>query len=154
VIAAVLGYLHLTRPEPPPEPAPPYPSPVVDITYDGKTSPPPGAPRGAFTFAVTLSVSSGPPVSVQSITQPSSALSLTAVPRPPFRTQAGHSRRLVLTIHVRECGKAPRKARLPFISVTLRNTRAIAEHSFILGEHYAEDLSSAMEATCIKGKTS
>ncbi len=37
---------------------------------------------------------------------------------------------------------------LPFLHVTLRNTRAIQAHSFILGTHYAQDLSHALEVAC------
>jgi hypothetical protein len=51
-------------------------------------------------------------------------------------------------MRVTDCGKAPENPGLPFLDVTLRNTRAIEAHSFILGEHYARDLSDALQVAC------
>ncbi|MFF4363415.1 Tat pathway signal sequence domain protein [Streptomyces sp. NPDC001604] len=152
VMAAVLlatgGYLYLTRPRKPPAPAPPYPSQVVDITYiDPVTAPKPAQPD-SFSFAVDLSVLSGPPVTVRDIDQSYAGLSLTTQPHTPFRTQAGRSRRIVITMHVTQCRKAPESAGLPFLDVTLRNTRAIEVHSFILGQRYAQHLTTALQAIC------
>ncbi|MHA5053496.1 Tat pathway signal sequence domain protein [Streptomyces sp. SD15] len=149
--AAVLvvgGYLYATRPRQPPAPAPPYPSQVTDVAYAGKEDPPRNGPRGAFTFAVELTVRSGPPVTVLRIEQPSSSYSLTSDPRPPFRTNAGFPHKITITVHVNECAKVPRNAGFPFLDVTLRNTRAIQVHSFILGELYAQDLSEALQVAC------
>ncbi|MFD5629458.1 Tat pathway signal sequence domain protein [Streptomyces sp. NPDC127072] len=142
------GYLYVTRPRQPPPPAPPFPSQVTDVAYAGRAEPPRNGPLGAFTFAVELTVSSGPAVTVTRIGRPSAGLSLTSVPRPPFRTRTGSPRRITLTVHVGECAKVPRNAGLPFLDVTLRNTSAIQVHSFILGELYAQDLSEALQVAC------
>lgn len=142
------GYLYLTRPHPPPPPPPPYPSQVVDITYLAPvTAPRPGSPD-SFSFTVELSVASGPPVTVRDITQPYVGLTLASRPRAPFRTRAGDHRKVVITMHVTQCRKAPESAGLPFLDVTLRNTRAIEVHSFILGQRYAQHLSNALQAIC------
>lgn len=148
VVLAGGGYLYATRPEPPAPPAPPYPSQVVAVTYLGPASPSGGAPSGSFGFEMELTVESGPPVTVERMTQPYADLSLTSDPRPPFRTEGGHPRKIVITMSVTECGKVPENAGLPFLDVTLRNVRAIQVHSFILGERYARDLSDALQAAC------
>lgn len=147
-VLAAAGYLYLTRPHRPPPPPPPYPSQVVDITYlDPVNVTNPDKP-GSFSFTVDLSVTSGPPVTVRDIAQPYAGLTLTSQPRTPFRTRAGDSRRIVITMHVTQCSNAPESAGLPFLDVTLRNTRAKEVHSFILGQRYAQHLSSALRDIC------
>ncbi|MGW0820506.1 Tat pathway signal sequence domain protein [Streptomyces sp. NPDC002845] len=152
VSAAVLlaggGHLCTTRPEePPPAPAM-YPSQVVDIDYLGKKRPPEGSPSGSFSFAVEVTAQSGLTVIVVSISQPYAGISLTSAPRPPFRTRVGFPHKIVITTQVTDCAHAPRNAGLPFLNVTLRNMRAIQDHSFILGERYAHDLSEALRTSC------
>ncbi|MEU5378331.1 Tat pathway signal sequence domain protein [Streptomyces sp. NPDC003631] len=150
-IAALLaggGYLYATRPRQPPPPPPPYPSQVVEVAYLSSAATPPGAPPRSFSFGVVLRVESGPPVTVSRIAQPYAGLSVTSVPRPPFRTKAGSARKVVITMHVTECGKVPEEAGLPFLDVTLRNTRAMQVQSFILGPRYAQALSSAVRVAC------
>ncbi|MFR0351952.1 Tat pathway signal sequence domain protein [Streptomyces sediminimaris] len=147
-LLAAGGYLYLTRPHKPPPPPPPYPSQVVDITYLSPVAVPGPDRTGGFSFAVELSVASGPPVTVRDITQPYVGLTLTSRPRTPFRTRAGDHREVVITMHVTQCRKAPESAGLPFLDVTLRNTRAIEVHSFILGQRYAQHLSDALRAIC------
>ncbi|WP_367323913.1 Tat pathway signal sequence domain protein [Streptomyces sp. HUAS ZL42] len=142
------GSLYATRPHQPPPPTPPFPSQVVDLTYVDARTAPRGAAPGSFSFEVLLGVDSGPPVTVTRITQPYAGLSLVSDPVPPFRTRAGSVRRVVITMRVTDCGKAPENAGLPFLDVTLRNTRAIQEHSFIPGPRYAQDLSRALQVAC------
>ncbi|SOD78411.1 hypothetical protein SAMN06272781_6072 [Streptomyces sp. 1222.2] len=145
------GYLYATRPEPapPPEPtAPPYPSQAVGVSYLGRVTPPAGSPRTSFGFEVELRVLSGPPVTVERMTQPYAGLSLRTDPRPPVRIGTDRPRRIVVTMRVTECRKAPENPGLPFLDVTLRNTRAIEAHSFMLGERYARDLSDALQVAC------
>lgn len=144
------GYLFATGPhegEPATAP-PPFPSQVVDVTYLGGHAVPPGTRPRTFAFEVLLGVESGPPVTVTRLSQPYAGLSVTSAPRAPFRTVAGSARKIVITVHVTECGKAPENAGLPFLDVTLRNARAIQVHSFILGRRYAQDLSDALQVAC------
>jgi hypothetical protein len=155
--AAVLaggGYLFATRPHEPPPDLPPYPSQVVDVAYLGEESPPANAPSGSFSFAVKITANGGPTITIVRISQPYAALTLTSVPRPPFRTRTGFGHKIVVTMHVTECANVPSNARLPFLDVTLRNTRAIEDHSFILGERYAHDLSEALQVACSNDSTS
>ncbi|MFE6550819.1 Tat pathway signal sequence domain protein [Streptomyces sp. NPDC057746] len=150
-IAALLaggGYLYAARPRQPPPPPPPYPSQVVEVTYLNSVAAPSGAPPRSFSFGVVLRVESGPPVTVSRIAQPYAGLSVTSLPRPPFRTRAGSPRKVVITMHVTECGKVPEDAGLPFLDVTLRNTRAMQVQSFVLGPRYAHALSSAVRVAC------
>ncbi|GAA1420900.1 hypothetical protein GCM10009601_20210 [Streptomyces thermospinosisporus] len=149
--AAVLagaGYLYATRPERPAPAPPPYPSQVTALTYLNPQVRTPGTEKRSFRFDALLSVESGPPVTVIRISQPYAGLSVISSPRTPFRTKAGSPHKITITLRVTECGKAPRGAGLPFLDVTLRNTRAIQTHSFILGSRYAQDLSGALQVAC------
>ncbi|MGW1156673.1 Tat pathway signal sequence domain protein [Streptomyces sp. NPDC002519] len=154
-VAALLaggGYLYAARPQkPPPPPLPPYPSQVVDVVYLTAGPVPRNAPPRSFGLSVLLSVRSGPPVTVIRVGQPYAGLSVITSPRPPFHTKAGSARKIAITLHVTECGKVPENAGLPFLDVTLRNTRAIEDHSYILGSRYAHDLSAALHAVCDNG---
>ncbi|MEV1069374.1 Tat pathway signal sequence domain protein [Streptomyces sp. NPDC050263] len=149
------GYLYATRPHDaerhdaePPAPAPPFPSQTVDVTYLGEIAVPPGTRPRTFAFEVLLAVDSGPPVTLTRLTQPYTGLTLTSAPPAPFSTEKGAARKIVVTMHVTECGKVPRNVGLPFLDVTLRNARAIQDHSFILGPRYAHDLSEALQVAC------
>ncbi|MFI2639589.1 hypothetical protein [Streptomyces sp. NPDC018610] len=150
-LAALLaggGLLYATRTRRPPPPAPPFPSQVVDVSYLGPAATPPDAPPRSFSFALLVSVESGPPVTVTALDQPYAGLSLASTPRPPFGTEAGSAREIVITMHVTECGKVPENAGLPFVDVTLRNIRAMEAQSFILGSRYAHALSEALRVAC------
>ncbi|MFF3738410.1 Tat pathway signal sequence domain protein [Streptomyces sp. NPDC002566] len=145
------GLLYATRPEgpqPPPTPPPPSPSQVVDIRYVGLRSGQPTARSHSFAFEVLLSVASGPPVTTTRLSQPYAGITLTSAPRTPFRTGPGSARKIVITMRVTECGKVPKDAGLPFLDVTLRNTRAMEDHSYILGPRYARDLSHVLQVAC------
>jgi len=153
IVAAVgllagAGYLYATRPEQAPPDPPPYPSQVVGITYLGPEPAPDSTPPTSFNIGVELTVESGPPVTVLRITQPYAGLSLAAVPSLPLRTRTGFHHKINITMQVTDCAQVPRNAGLPFLDVTLRNTRAIQVHSFILGERYAHDLSEAVQVAC------
>jgi hypothetical protein len=118
------------------------------MTYLDGLPTPAGAPPRSFSFAVLLSVSAGPPVTVLRLAQPYAGLSLTAEPSIPFRTTPDSARKITITMHVTECEKAPKNAGLPFLDVTLRNMRAIQDQSFTLGPRYAQDLSHALRVAC------
>ncbi|WNZ12396.1 Tat pathway signal sequence domain protein [Streptomyces sp. 11x1] len=153
------GYLYATRPTAAPTPRPtpretPYPSQAVVVAYLGPVARSEGTPGGRFGFEVELSVRYGPAITVDRMTQPYAGLSLRTDPRTPFRIGTKEARRIVVTMRVLECGKAPENAGLPFLDVTLRNTRAIEAHSFILGERYARDLSDALRVACGNDSTS
>ncbi|WNM34452.1 Tat pathway signal sequence domain protein [Streptomyces sp. Li-HN-5-11] len=145
------GYLYATRPHEPHQPTPPglpVPSQVVDVTYLDPAPTPHGAAPRSFSLTVLVSVQPGPAVTVTRISQPYSGLSLTSAPAAPFRVPGGSARKTVITMRVTECRKVPENAGLPFLDVTLRNTRAMEVHSFILGARYAQALSEALHGTC------
>ncbi|MFG2312210.1 Tat pathway signal sequence domain protein [Streptomyces sp. NPDC048566] len=149
--AAVLaggGYLWASRPPEPPPPELPYPAQVVALDFVDEPVAPPGTGPRSFAFAVRMSVASGPPVTVTRITQPYAGLTLASVPPAPFRTKAGTSRKITITMRVTDCGRVPKDAGLPFLEVTLRNARAIQAQSFILGSAYARHLSAALKVAC------
>lgn len=144
------GLLWATRPQDRPQaaPRPPFPSQVVDVDYLGPLPVAPGTRPRTFALEVLLSVESGPPVTTTRLAQPYAGILLTSAPRAPFRTRAGSARKIVITMHVADCGNVPTDAGLPFLDVTLRNARAMQEHSFILGSRYAQDLSQALQVAC------
>ncbi|MFI1756189.1 Tat pathway signal sequence domain protein [Streptomyces sp. NPDC020571] len=150
VVLAGGGYLYASRSQPrPASPAPPpYPSQAVDLVYLAPVAGSPGATAGGYRFTVLLSVRSGPPVTVTRLTQPYDGLSVTSSPAAPFLTKSHSTRKIIVTLRVTECEKAPRNPGLPFLDVTLRNARAIEAHSFILGARYAQDLSQALVVAC------
>lgn len=153
-VALAGGLLYVTRPQPEPPAPPPYPSQAVEFTYLGPEPRPAGLPAGSFSFGIAVTTRDGPPITVTRISQPSAGLTLSARPRPPFRSPADGARTVVITLRVTDCGKVPRNAGLPFLDVTLRNRRAIEDHSFILGGRYAHDLSEAIEVACSNDLTS
>ncbi|MFI1012245.1 Tat pathway signal sequence domain protein [Streptomyces sp. NPDC020965] len=154
-LAVGVTYLHATRPAMPPPTPTPWPAQTVDLSYGGPTLPG-GATgdeesdgeAGTFDFTVRVTTASGPPVTVERLTQTSEALSVDTVPAPPFTVSTEKPRTVLVMIHVSDCEKAARNAGLPFLDVTLRNTRAIQEHSYILGDEYARDLARAIGAAC------
>jgi hypothetical protein len=148
VLLAGGGYLYAARPRQQPPPPAPYPAQVVEVKYASGRPTPAGAPPRSFSFAVLLSVESGPPVTVTRVTQPYAGLSLVTDPPTPFRTKAGSDRKITITMHVTRCANLPMDAGLPFLDVTLRNARAIQIHSYILGTRYARHLSRALKGAC------
>ncbi|MEV7318597.1 Tat pathway signal sequence domain protein [Streptomyces sp. NPDC093970] len=155
VTAAVLaggGYLYATRPHDPPPPQVPYPAQTVAFAFAGDRPTPAGAPPRSFSFGLRMSVLDGAPVTVDRISQPYAGLSLTETPHAPFRTKSGTPREVTVTMHVTDCATVPKDAGLPFLNVTLRNTRAIQVQSFILGTRYAQHLSRALKVACSNGR--
>ncbi|MFE7761648.1 Tat pathway signal sequence domain protein [Streptomyces sp. NPDC057438] len=156
-VALAGGYLYATRPEPAPRPgatAPPYPSQAIGVVYLGRVAPPAGAPRTSFRFEVEMRLLSGPPVTVERMTQPYAGLSLRTDPRTPVRIGTNTPRRIVVTMRVTACETAPENPGLPFLDVTLRNMRAMEAHSFMLGERYTRDLSDALQVACSNDSSS
>jgi hypothetical protein len=150
-MAALAGVLLLTaapeRLPDPPEPLPPWPAQAVLVSYQG---PAPGADPSdsVFRMRIRFSVIGGPPVTVTALSEDYSGIRLVAVPAPPFQVRQGQARTVDLGIGVTDCGVAPRGLSLPFLNVTLRNTRAIQTESEILGDRYAHDLSVALLRQC------
>ncbi|MFD9976185.1 Tat pathway signal sequence domain protein [Streptomyces sp. NPDC059017] len=143
-LAAGSVFLWATRPRPDPGP---WPAQTVSVSYRGAV-PAGDRPGGALRFPLRIRVDTGPPVTVESIRQPSPALDLTASPNPPITVENGSTRTIVITVAVRDCKMAPRNAGLPFLDVTLRNARAKQDQSFILGDQYARDLARAVTDYC------
>ncbi|MFD8258810.1 Tat pathway signal sequence domain protein [Streptomyces griseoluteus] len=136
--------LWITRPRPAPPPELPFPAQTVTVSFlAGRTT----APH-RLAFDVRLAVQPGPPVTVTRVSQPYAGMSAESEPRAPFRTAAGSSRVIAVTMRVTECGRVPKNAALPFLEVTLRNARAIQTQSFILGPRYTRYLSRALAEAC------
>lgn len=152
VITAGVSYLWLTRPTPPPPPPTPWPAQAVAVAYEAPARQVAG--RDSFDFTVTVTTVSGPPVTVERITQNSAGLWVSTTPAAPFTVSSEKPRKVLIMVHVSECGKVARNAGLPFLDVTLRNARAMQEHSYILGERYARDLARTVGTACHQDRTS
>lgn len=158
-VAAALGlgggYLYAVRPRPPapvPPPPPAAPSQLLALTYGEPGAPESNPPGTAFTFTVRARTSSGPAVTIERIGQPSRALTVTVRPPSPVVVAAGEVREVVVEIHVADCVHVARNAGLPFLEVTLSNGFRKEDHSYILGDRYARDLSTALTRACPEGR--
>ncbi|GHE44176.1 hypothetical protein GCM10018771_26000 [Streptomyces cellulosae] len=140
--------LYVTRPRPGPPPEPRFPSQTTSFRYLYMQVRDTDARPREFEFTIQTFTESDAPVTVLGISQPYAGLSLISRPETPLRVKGGGSRKIAVTVRVADCGKVPRNAGLPFLDVTLRNTRAKEAHSYILGACYARDLSRALEEAC------
>lgn len=145
-VAAGGAALYAARPRPAPY-TPPAPSQVFSLTYVGPVDP---APAGsAFAFTVRVRTASGPPVTLESLTQSSGALAAEVSGPPlPATVAAGEVRDLLVRIQVTDCVHVARNSGLPFLEVTLSNEFQKEEHSYIPGDRYARDLSVALTRAC------
>lgn len=132
----------------PPQPdLPPWPANVTEFTYAGVARRATAAsPTGTFRF--DISVRSGPPVTVYDITAGFTGLHARTTPDTSVSVPAGTARRIGLEISVADCAGLPLNPDLPFLDVTLRNARAIQQHSFIFSGAYSRDLSALLHTVC------
>ncbi|MET7684927.1 hypothetical protein [Streptomyces sp. NPDC005423] len=130
----------------PPAPVP-WPANVTEWRYVGlaQTTDSPRA-SGFFRFAVT--VQSGPPVTLRVTGADFRGLTAQVTPEHSFTVHAGTTRRVTVQISVFGCAELPLRADVPFLDVTLRNTRAIQHHSFLFGTGYSEDLFELLHGAC------
>ncbi|MDV9172010.1 hypothetical protein R6V09_18055 [Streptomyces sp. W16] len=150
IALAATGVVLLPRshtPRPAPPQLAPWPANVTQWRYLGlaQTTDFPTA-SGFFRFAV--SVNTGPPVTLRVTGAAFDGLTAQATPEPSFTVNAGATRRITVEVTVSDCSGLPLNADLPFLDVTLRNTRAIQHNSFIFGSAYSKDLSRLLHAAC------
>ncbi|WP_147437093.1 Tat pathway signal sequence domain protein [Streptomyces sp. TLI_171] len=128
----------------PPPALPPFPSQSTRVSYGGP------AAYGQESFALQLTVhNSGPaPVDVLGVSQGYRGLSVVVSGWLPQTVPVGSTVSLRVGLKVTDCAAAPADAGLPFLDVTLRNTRAMETVSQILGDSYARDLSAALHSSC------
>jgi hypothetical protein len=146
LLASLLGYALANRPQPPPPPLAPWPRQVTSLTYLGALSPPDPATR-SFTFSFRIAVQDGPPVTVRHL-RPSFGLPAKTDPPLPFQVRARNDRTISVQIVLRTCSGLPLNASTPYIDLTVRNTRAIQNHSYIFEGAYARDLSQFLHRLC------
>jgi hypothetical protein len=144
--AAALLFPRPPAAAPPDQPPPPRPSAVTDVRYLGVAGTPDAEPTGDFLFEVT--VRHGPPVTVETITAAHAGLHTRTTPDAPFTVRSGTTQRLTVHLSVSHCTGLPLDPELPFLDVTLRNTDAIQQHSFIFGDPYSRDLSELLHSAC------
>ncbi|MFJ8438513.1 hypothetical protein [Kitasatospora griseola] len=122
----------------------PFPSQSTRFQYGGRL------PAGQESFALSLTVhNAGPgPVDVLGVSQGYRGLSVVVEGWLPQTVPPGQTASLRVGLKVTDCAAAPADATMPFLDVTLRNTRALETTSQILGDSYARDLSAALHATC------
>lgn len=146
VLATGTSYLYVTRPTPPPPPPTPWPAQAVALAYEAPARPVAG--HHSFNFTITVTTTSGPPVTIERITQTAAGLRVSSRPAAPFTVSTERPRKVLVVVHVSDCQKVARNAGLPFLDVTLRNARAMQEQSYILGDRYARDLARAVGTAC------
>ncbi|WP_371615347.1 Tat pathway signal sequence domain protein [Streptomyces sp. NBC_00454] len=145
-VAAGGAALYAARPRPAPY-TPPAPSQVFSLTYLGPVDPVPAG--SAFAFTVRVRTASGPPVTLERLSQSSGAMTAEVDGPPlPATVAAGEVRDLVVRIRVTDCVHVARNSGLPFLEVTLSNKFQKEEHSYIPGDRYAGDLSVALTRAC------
>ncbi|MFD9307279.1 Tat pathway signal sequence domain protein [Streptomyces sp. NPDC060048] len=144
-LAAGGAALHAARPRPVPY-APPAPSQVFSLTYVAPVEPAPA--DGSFVFTVRVRAASGPTITLERLSQPSRALTVEIEPSLPATVAAGEGRDLVVRIRAADCVHVARNSGLPFLEVTLSNGFQKEEHSYIPGDRYAGDLSTALTRAC------
>lgn len=144
---AVLALGHAMRtPEPVPDPGP-WPAQVTYVAYDaGRSHTMSRTGTGVFAFMVT--VRDGTPVTILGVTPSFGGLITEIDPSAPFTVKPGTTRHITIKMIVRKCAGLPLDPDLPILDVTLRNTRAIQNQSFLFGGGYPLDLSSFLHRIC------
>ncbi|MFF4032387.1 hypothetical protein ACFYZ2_22020 [Streptomyces sviceus] len=135
---------------PEPDRAPvPWPANVTAWRYLGPAGlpEPPGTHRTSGRFRFAVDVHSGTPVTLQVTGAAFTGLTAHALPD-AFTVRPGTTRRVTVEVAVSDCSGLPLNADLPFLDVTLRNTRAIQHHSFIFGRAYSRDLFRLLRDAC------
>ncbi|WP_327307292.1 Tat pathway signal sequence domain protein [Streptomyces sp. NBC_01298] len=102
----------------------------------------------AFAFTVRVRASAGPAVTLERLTQSSRALTIEVRPPLPATLDPGEARDLAVRIRVTDCVHVARNSGLPFLEVTLSNGFEKEDHSYIPGDRYARDLSTALTRAC------
>ncbi|MFF0295763.1 Tat pathway signal sequence domain protein [Kitasatospora sp. NPDC004615] len=128
----------------PSELALPFPSQATRFEYGG----PLPSWQDSFALSLTVHNTSAGPVDVLAVSQGYRGLSVAVAGWLPQTVPPGQTVSLRVGLRVTDCSAAPADAGMPFLDVTLRNTRAIETQSEILGDSYARDLSTALHATC------
>ncbi|WP_203730248.1 hypothetical protein [Streptomyces sp. SID12501] len=149
--AATGGVIVLLPPKPSTPPsaltATPWPADVTTFRYTGLAATFDSAPTsGLFRFAVT--VHSGPPVTLRVTGAAFDGLTARISPAETSTIGAGTTRRITVQISVVDCTVLPLDTDLPFLDVTLRNTRAIQHHRFAFGGAYPDGLSELLDRAC------
>jgi hypothetical protein len=147
-LAGIAGYVCATSPGPPQPQLPPWPAQVTRVDYNGPGSDPPDRTGHTFTLRFDVTVTEGPPVTVQRIETSSGNVSNASTPATPFTVTPGRTTHFVLRFHVRDCHTLPREAVQAFLDVTLRNARAKQTESYIIDGDYPGDLFTALRSSC------
>ncbi|MFJ1702396.1 Tat pathway signal sequence domain protein [Kitasatospora sp. NPDC088346] len=136
-----------SRPEQAANSPPPYPAQITHFRYAGTG---PAAVAGGDGFALRVTVrNDGPgPVELVAVRQSYRGVEVTAPGALPRRLDPGVTAVVEVVFRVTDCAQAPPDAGMPFLDVTLRNTRAIQTLSQILGDAYAGDLSRNLHIAC------
>ncbi|MFI7007939.1 hypothetical protein [Streptomyces sp. NPDC050145] len=144
-LAGAVTALLLLRP-PPSDPAAssPYPTQTTNLHYQG-----PGPAKNTYRFL--LRVDTGSPVTVSRLRLPFAEFATRTTPRLPLTVSAGDTAPLTVEIRVRHCARPPRTIDLPHLDLTLRNQRALQQHSFLFGGAFPHALARQLSAACPAG---
>ncbi|MFE1952894.1 hypothetical protein ACFW9D_20790 [Streptomyces sp. NPDC059524] len=140
--AAVTALLLLRPPHSDPAAASsPYPTQTTYLHYQGR-----GPAKHTYRFL--LRVESGSPVTVSRLRLPFAEFGTRTTPRLPLTVNAGDTAPLTVEIRVRHCPSPPRTIDLPHLDLTLRNQRALQQHSFLFGGAFPHALARELSTAC------
>ncbi|MFI5527909.1 Tat pathway signal sequence domain protein [Kitasatospora sp. NPDC051853] len=147
VAAGVLLLFRALERDPPARAAPPpvpYPAQVARLTVPAE-----GRAEGRhLSVAAELRVEGAAPVDLLAVGQPYPGISLSVRGGLPLTAAAGRPLLLRLEYDLTDCSTVPVGVELPYVDVTLRNTRAIQTVSQIPGALYAETLAHWLDSAC------
>ncbi|GAA3019188.1 hypothetical protein GCM10020229_33050 [Kitasatospora albolonga] len=145
-VVALLVFRALER-DPPARAAPPpvpYPAQVTRLTVTAE-----GRAEGRHLLvSAELRVEGDAPVDLLAVGQPYPGISLAVRGGLPLTAAAGRPLLLRLEYDLTDCSTVPIGVGLPYIDVTLRNTRAIQTVSQIPGAVYSESLAHWLGSAC------
>ncbi|MFI6447024.1 hypothetical protein [Kitasatospora sp. NPDC050543] len=132
---------------PAPNSPPQYPAQESDIRYTGSVGAA-LAPGDGFILRLVARATAGHPYDILGVHQGYPGITTEVIGTLPRTVTPGQQVVIDVRYLVTDCTRAPADAGLPFLDVTLRNTRAIQTLSQILGPDYTLELSRNLHATC------
>ncbi|MFJ8042707.1 hypothetical protein ACIRBX_19670 [Kitasatospora sp. NPDC096147] len=147
VAVTALLVFHALERDPPARAAPapvPYPAQLARLTVPGGGT----ADGRHLSLSADFRVEGAEPVELLAVTQPYPGISLSVRGGLPLTMAGDRTVRLRLEYDLTDCSTVPVGVGLPYIDVTLRNTRAIQTVSQIPGTVYAESLAHWLGSAC------
>jgi hypothetical protein len=124
----------------------PWPSQITDVSYAGII--PQDLSGRRFVILLQIAVSGPVPVTVGDFGQFHAGIALSPGDDLPLTFAPGTSHIVHVLADVQDCRRVPGRRDLPFIDITLSNSRATQTQGEFLGGSYEEDLSRQITKGC------